>query len=340
MSDADQTVSYKVTFSEAVQALAAADLDIKGGTLDADSVALAADKLSASFQVKAAEESTADLVVGLKDTVLDVAGNKLVVPTANTLTVDTKNPAVATIDITYTLVFSEAVTGFTADDITVANGVRGTFTAVSATNYTLVVTPTANFEGNVTLDVAAGTATDLAGNPNTVATQSVQAVDTKNPAVVLATLSDVLISDADVGTGKAKATIVFSEAMDQSAAPTVTSSVATTLTNGTGAWKDATTYEVSYDVADVGVEAGAVTFDVSAAKDVAGNTQVLAQAVSSVAKVDTKNPAVEISDDESGTGNIAGGDITYTLVFSEAVTGFTADDITVANGVRGTFTAV
>ena len=41
--------------------------------------------------------------------------------------------------------------------------------------YTLVITPNAGFEGNLTVDVAAGVATDLAGNPNTAAIQSVQA---------------------------------------------------------------------------------------------------------------------------------------------------------------------
>ena len=54
--------------------------------------------------------------------------------------------------------------------------------------YTLVVTSTANFEDNLTVDVAA----DLAANGNTVAVQSVQAVDTKAPSVV--------ISDDETGT--------------------------------------------------------------------------------------------------------------------------------------------
>ena len=51
--------------------------------------------------------------------------------------------------------------------------------------YTLVITPNAGFQGNLTVDVAAGVATDLAGNPNTAAVQSVQAVDTLAPTVVI-----------------------------------------------------------------------------------------------------------------------------------------------------------
>ena len=55
--------------------------------------------------------------------------------------------------------------------------------------------------------------------------------------------------------------------------------------------------------------------------------------------VDTLAPTVVISDDEPGTANIAGGDITYTFQFSETVTGFDTSDVTVANGTDGAFFA-
>jgi len=60
-----------------------------------------------------------------------------------------------------------------------APGTNGT-----ASVYTLVVTPTAGFEGNLTVDVAANVAHDMAdgtGNGNFAATQSVQVVDTLAP---------------------------------------------------------------------------------------------------------------------------------------------------------------
>src|SRR6185369_11081 len=59
-----------------------------------------------------------------------------------------------------------------------------------------------------------------------------------------------------------------------------------------------------------------------------------------VKDVDDFPPTVTITNDEPGTGNIAGGSITYTFTFSENVTGFTADDINVVNGSKGAFTAV
>jgi hypothetical protein len=67
-----------------------------------------------------------------------------------------------------TFTFSETVTGFAVGDITVGNGTAGNF-AGSGKTYTADITPAAG--GAVTVDVAAGVCVDLAGNPNTAATQ-------------------------------------------------------------------------------------------------------------------------------------------------------------------------
>jgi hypothetical protein len=95
VSDADQTVTYTVTFSEAVQGLTAGDIAVTGGAVVDDSITLEENKLSATFQVKAADNSTDDLVVSINDTVKDQAGN--VLDTSKgvavvTLDVDTENP--------------------------------------------------------------------------------------------------------------------------------------------------------------------------------------------------------------------------------------------------------
>ena len=72
--------------------------------------------------------------------------------------------------------------------------------------------------------------------------------------------------------------------------------------------------------------------------DLAANGNTVA--VQSVQAVDTKAPSVVISDDETGTANIAGGDVVYTFQFSEGVTDFTAADIDVVGGTKGLFTVV
>ena len=69
--------------------------------------------------------------------------------------------------------------GFTADDITVTGGTKGTFSGSDGdTSFTLVVTPDANSTTDITVDVAADVATDGDGNGNQAATQATQAVDT------------------------------------------------------------------------------------------------------------------------------------------------------------------
>ncbi|MDP4300860.1 Ig-like domain-containing protein [Leptothrix discophora] len=87
-------------------------------------------------------------------------------------------------DVTFTFTFSEGVgSTFSANDISVAGGTKGTFTVVSPTSATLVVTPTANTAGTITVDVAAGAFADAAGNAGTVAATASQAYNTASAVV-------------------------------------------------------------------------------------------------------------------------------------------------------------
>ncbi|MFG5409829.1 Ig-like domain-containing protein, partial [Piscinibacter sakaiensis] len=75
---------------------------------------------------------------------------------------------VASGPVTFTFVFSEDVgTSFTASDVTVSGGSAGSFTRVGGTQATLVVVPTPGVGGRMTVSVAAGSFSDLAGNANT-----------------------------------------------------------------------------------------------------------------------------------------------------------------------------
>ncbi len=102
-----------------------------------------------------------------------------------TITITNDQVTTSNSDITYTFTLSEASTNFVADDITVSGGTKGTFTAISPTSYTLVVTPNVNSITPVTVDVVAGKFTDLAENNNVAATQNSQAIDTISPVVVI-----------------------------------------------------------------------------------------------------------------------------------------------------------
>lgn len=114
----------------------------------------------------------------------------------------------ATGDLTYTISFSEPVSGLAMDDFTVTNGTVASLTA-DAANWTLVVTPSANFEGFIGLTLNAGAVSDAAGNGNDAASAPDHAVDTRAPTVTV-------FSPADGATGVATGAnivVTFSEAI-------------------------------------------------------------------------------------------------------------------------------
>lgn len=71
--------------------------------------------------------------------------------------------------VTATFSFSEAVTGFAADDISVGNGTASAFSGSGAA-YTALITPTTNGTA-VTVNVAANAAQDAVGNNSQAAAQ-------------------------------------------------------------------------------------------------------------------------------------------------------------------------
>ena len=122
-------------------------------------------------------------------------------------------------DVVYTFTFSETVTGFIVGDVTVVGGIKGAFSGSGAV-YTLAVTPATSSVSNITVDVAASVAIDGNSNNNTIATQSVQVVDTLRP-----TLSPVSISSNNASSTLAKVgnviTLTFTSSESVST-PTVT----------------------------------------------------------------------------------------------------------------------
>ena len=83
--------------------------------------------------------------------------------------------SVAAGPVTFTFVFSENTGGsFDASDVTVTGGTPSAFTQVNTTQYTVVVTPAPNTAGTITVNVAAGTFTDVAGNANTAPASGVK----------------------------------------------------------------------------------------------------------------------------------------------------------------------
>ena len=249
-----------------------------------------------------------------------------------TLSITDNINGLATGAINYTFTFSEAVTGFSADDVTVVGGTKGTLTGTAGgTTYGLTVTPLADSTATITVDVAANSAIDAAKNGNVAAAQNVQLANTHNPAVV--------ITDDYPGTVHSNDQVVYTFTFNQPVTGFESSDIV--VVNGTkGAFValSQTAYTLVV-TAPAGSVSGNISVNVAAnvASSIATSAGNLA-AAESLQPLNTTNPAVTITDSSVGT-LFAGQTITYTFTFAEAVTGFTTGDVVVTGGTKGVFTA-
>ena len=109
-----------------------------------------------------------------------------------------------------TITFSAPVTGFTIDDISVANGSKSGFTG-TGTTYTVLVTPTSGVDDDVTVAVAEDVAVGGNGNGNASASTTFE-VDTKAPTFQAASVTGnmlVLTYDENLDATSTPATSAF-----------------------------------------------------------------------------------------------------------------------------------
>ena len=354
------SLTWRVTFSEDVQNVDAADFAIAGTTATVTDVTVAT--ASTVYDVTASDgdlaglDATVTLSVASGRTIADNADNALTNPAPtgtndNTYVVDNTAPTVAITGVpatsnaafTATFTFSEDVTGFTVDDIDVGNGAASAFTATNEGRvYTALITPAAN--GAVTVDVAADAATDAAGNGNPAATPATSTytgplVDDTAPRV--ASIVRQTPSSSPTNADSLTWRITFSEDVQNvDAADFAIAGTTATVTDVTEA-----TASMVYDVtASGGNLAGldaTVTLSIAGGRTIADNAD---NALTNPAPtgtnentyvVDNTAPTVAITD-VPATSSAA---FTATFIFSEAVTGFVAGDITVGNGAASAFTA-
>ncbi|WP_205298616.1 Ig-like domain-containing protein [Photobacterium alginatilyticum] len=134
----------------------------------------------------------------------DSAGNAATAVT-DTATLDKTRPTVTTFSAsdtqlkvgetaTISIVLSEASSDFNIGDISVTGGELSNFVSTSATQYSVLFTPTADSEATATLDINADSFTDAAGNGNTAATQLSLTVDTQAPSGHSVVIDQALIN--------------------------------------------------------------------------------------------------------------------------------------------------
>ena len=245
-------------------------------------------------------------------------------------------------DVTFT--FLEDVTDFTPNDVVVTNaGKAGAWSSgETPTTYTLTLTPTATAgqKNTVTIDVPADAAMDVATNGNEAATQASVFVDKAPPTVAIDDVPDTEQK------GAYDLTIRFSESVNgfslgdltiglvlEAGVTSATPIAAVTLKSGVDG---DSVYVLTVTPNTAGAEGDVtVTVNANTVTDFATNANEVGSNPVEV-HVDTIVPTVEISDVPDIEKNVA---FDLTVTFSEDVTGFATDDLTVTGEATATAVA-
>jgi hypothetical protein len=193
---AGRPVTFTFRMSEPVSGFTADDVIVTGGTRGA-LVALP-DGLGYTMTVTpdAGVQSGTLTVEVPAGAVAGATGTPSAVSTRATQAFDTQSPVLSITDttagvaagpVTFTFALSEAVTGFTAQDVNVTGGTRGVLTALAGgLGYTMAVTPDAGVQGGtLAVEVPTGAFTDASGNALAVTGRATQAFDTAAPTVTI-----------------------------------------------------------------------------------------------------------------------------------------------------------
>jgi Ca2+-binding RTX toxin-like protein len=230
---------------------------------------------------------------------------------------------------TVTFVFTEAVTGFTIEDVAAPNATLSNLATSDNITWTATLTPSAGASDatNVlTLDYT-GLA-DQGGNPGVGLADSVNyAVDTVRPVLAEA----ITISDASLAIGEfATVTFVFTEAVTGFTVADVTAPNGTLsgLSSSDGGITWTATLTPDGSVSDA---TNVLTLNYSGLNDLAGNAGE-GSASSPNYAIDTVRPALANSIAISDTMLAADDTATVTFTFNEPVTGFTVAGVLAPNG--------
>ena len=320
------------TFGEDVTGFVVGDVTVTDGTKGTFTAVS-----PKSYTLEVTPSSGKDLTVTVKaNSATDGASNTG--PTAAvsaTATWDAVVPTVAitgmpgkintTTQLTATFTFGEDVTGFVVGDVTVTGGTKGTFTAVSTTEYTLAVTPTGS--ADVTVTVTANSATDGVNTGPAAATSATTVWDVDAPTVAITGVPGKINAVTAL-----TATFTFGEDVTGFVVGDVT------VTDGTkGTFTAVSPKSYTLEVTPSSGKDLTVTVKANSATDGASNTGPTA-AVSATATWDAVVPTVAITGMPGKINTTT--QLTATFTFSESVTGFVVGDVTVTGGTKGTFTAV
>lgn len=227
--------------------------------------------------------------------------------------------------------FSDDVENFEVADIVTTNSTLSNFSVVSATEYTVEVTPTA--EGTVTLNVPAGVADDVL-DANVTNTAAVE-VSFEYQSAPLTPTPSITLGNPSVLLAKEGPVTFDVDYVDAEQVNLLADNVTLNVTGDANA--DITVLNGDMTSAQVSLTnlTGEGTIGISLASGTArySTNQAPAAGPSGVFAVDTNAPSVTLS----GPIGIQLADFVVDIAFSESVLGFEQSDINVSNGVIQSF---
>ena len=235
---------------------------------------------------------------GLTAVVENAGGNQGTPSSPLNLTIDTTQPTLTISSnatgviksgqtVTYRFDFSESVSDFALEDVTVTGGSKGTTLSGTGKNYTLAVTPATNSTANLSVGVVNTAVHDAAGNSLANAVTSTSSVDTLAPTGT--SITDIATDNA-INAAEKAAGVVVSGAAEAGSQVTLQFSKTVSsqsTTRSTTLIADSGTWNYPLTAADYKfLDQGSATLSVTAT-DAAGNVST---AVTKTISVDTLAP--------------------------------------------------
>ena len=332
---------FDVVFSESVTGLATNDFS-NAGAAPSCSVASVTGS-GATYVVTLNSCGTGIVTLRLRtNAVTDSLGNQNAQTDGPPVTIDRTAPTVSiaqaagqadptgTSPIGFAAVFSEPVTGFATGDVTVGGTSGGTKSGAvtgSGTTYPIAVSGMTT-SGTVVATIAAGVASDAAGNTSAAATPGDNTVtwDATAPTTPVVNIVPAFVNLAN----RTAVSITVSGEVGATVALSVTDGTTSVPVTGTiPAGGTLTTTPNLTGLADGTITASATL------TDPVGNTSGTG---SDTAIKDTVAPGVAINQGGSQADPTNSSPIVFTAVFSESVTGFATGDVTIGGTSGGTKT--
>ncbi|WP_426618707.1 Ig-like domain-containing protein [Pseudomonas rustica] len=338
-----ETSLVTITFSEAVTGFNNADLTIANGTLTAVSSSDGGITWTATFTPTSNITDASNLITLDNSGVQNAVGNAGNGTTnSNNYAIDTQRPTATVVladsalgvgqTTTVTITFSEAVSGFTLADLTVANGTLSGLSTSDNITYTATFTPSAGITDTsniITLDNTG--ITDIAGNSGSGTTDSANyVIDSQRPTAT------IVISDTDLRPGEtALVTITFSEAVSgfDNSDLSVANGTLSNVSSSDGGITWTATFTPTIGVSDA---TNLIVLNNAGISDLAGNAgSGITNSANYAVQTEVPTATIVVAD----TALKAGETSTVTITFSEAVSGFTNADLTIANGTLSNVTS-